>query len=44
VVLPGCGHVPQVEQPDAVNPLLLRFFDEVARPRRRGNGRRRAAA
>jgi pimeloyl-ACP methyl ester carboxylesterase len=44
VVLPGCGHVPQVEQPDAVNPLLLRFFDEAGRPRRRGRGRRRSAA
>jgi len=25
-VLEGCGHVPQVERPDEVNPLLLRFF------------------
>ena len=44
IVLPGCGHVPQVEQPDAVNPLLLRFFDEAGSPRRRGRGRRRSAA
>ncbi len=46
VVLSGCGHVPQVERPDEVNPLLLRFFEEAGspgrpRPRRR---RRRAAA
>jgi len=44
VVLPGCGHVPQVEQPDAVNPLLLRFFEEAGSPQRRRRGRRRAAA
>ena len=44
IVLPGCGHVPQVEQPDAVNPLLLRFFDEAGSPRRRRRGGRRAAA
>lgn len=25
-VLEGCGHVPQVERPDEVNPMLLRFF------------------
>ncbi len=41
VVLDGCGHVPQVEHPDAVNPLLLGFFDEARRPRR---SRRRTAA
>jgi pimeloyl-ACP methyl ester carboxylesterase len=39
VVLEGCGHVPQVERPDDVNPMLLEFFAEV-RPRRQ----RRAAA
>jgi pimeloyl-ACP methyl ester carboxylesterase len=44
VVLPGCGHVPQVEQPDAVNPLLLRFFADAGRPSRRGRSRRRTAA
>ena len=44
VVLPGCGHVPQVEQPDAVNPLLLRFFDETSTAARRRGRRRRAAA
>jgi pimeloyl-ACP methyl ester carboxylesterase len=26
VILPGCGHVPQVERPDEVNELLAGFF------------------
>lgn len=38
IVLDGCGHVPQVERPDAINPLLLRFFadcEQPSAPRRR---------
>jgi pimeloyl-ACP methyl ester carboxylesterase len=41
VVLHGCGHVPQVERPDEIHPLLLDFFEQSRSPRR---GRRRAAA
>jgi pimeloyl-ACP methyl ester carboxylesterase len=32
-VIEAAGHCPQIEQPDAVNELLLKFFGEVARER-----------
>jgi pimeloyl-ACP methyl ester carboxylesterase len=44
VVLPDCGHVPQVERPDDVNELLLGFFADIRRPRGRARTRRHAAA
>jgi pimeloyl-ACP methyl ester carboxylesterase len=31
VILQECGHVPQVERPDEVNPLLMRFFARAER-------------
>jgi pimeloyl-ACP methyl ester carboxylesterase len=31
VTIQDCGHVPQVERPDEVNPLLMRFFDRAER-------------
>ncbi|HEY8582527.1 MAG TPA: alpha/beta fold hydrolase [Capillimicrobium sp.] len=34
VLLEDCGHVPQVERPEIVNPLLTDFFAETGRPRR----------
>jgi pimeloyl-ACP methyl ester carboxylesterase len=30
-IVEGCGHVPQVERPDAVNELLTRFFARAER-------------
>jgi pimeloyl-ACP methyl ester carboxylesterase len=31
VTIQDCGHVPQVERPDEVNPLLMRFFERAER-------------
>jgi pimeloyl-ACP methyl ester carboxylesterase len=31
VILQDCGHVPQVERPDEVNPLLMQFFARAGR-------------
>ena len=45
ITLEGCGHVPQVEQPDRTNELIRRFFaDSDALGTQPGRTRRRAAA